>query len=72
MITLMKEEAKKLGENIKKLRIEKNISRIEFARILGVDRSFVSNIEKGKNNPTLSTLSKIASALDVSTSELLG
>jgi transcriptional regulator with XRE-family HTH domain len=67
----MKEEAKKLGENIKKLRIEKDISQIEFARILGVDRSFVSNIENGKNNPTLSTITSLAKALGVSTNELL-
>jgi transcriptional regulator with XRE-family HTH domain len=67
----MKDDAKKLGENLKKLRIKKDISQIELARILGVDRSFVSNVENGKNNPTLSTLRKIASALGVSTSELL-
>ena len=67
----MKDDAKKLGENLKKLRVKKDISQIEFARILGVDRSFVSNVENGKNNPTLSTLRKIASALGVSTSELL-
>lgn len=67
----MKDDAKKLGENLKKLRVKKDISQIELARILGVDRSFVSNMENGKNNPTLSTLRKIASALGVSTSELL-
>ena len=67
----MKDEAKKLGENLKKLRIKKDISQIELARILGVDRSFVSNIENGKNNPTLSTITSLAKALDVSTNELL-
>ena len=67
----MKDDAKKLGENLKKLRVKKDISQIELARILGVDRSFVSNVENGKNNPTLSTLRKIASALGVSTSKLL-
>ncbi len=67
----MKDDAKKLGENLKKLRIKKDISQIELARILGVDRSFVSNVENGKNNPTLSTLRKIARALGVSTSGLL-
>ena len=67
----MKDDAKKLGENLKKLRIKKDISQIELARILGVDRSFVSNEKKEKNNPTLSTLRKIARALGVSTSGLL-
>jgi transcriptional regulator with XRE-family HTH domain len=67
----MKDDAKKLGENLKKLRIKKDINQIELARILGVDRSFVSNIENGKNNPTLSTITSLAKALDVSTNELL-
>jgi len=66
----MKEDSKKLGENLKKIRIQKNITQIEIARILGVDRSFVSNIENGKNNPTLSTITSLAKALDVSTNEL--
>ncbi len=67
----MKDDAKKLGENLKKLRIKKDISQIELARILGVDRSFVSNIENGKNNPTLSTITNLAKALGVSANELL-
>ncbi|MDD4157162.1 MAG: helix-turn-helix transcriptional regulator [Candidatus Cloacimonetes bacterium] len=67
----MKDDAKKLGENLKKLRIKKDISQIELARILGVDRSFVSNIENGKNNPTLSTITSLAKALGVSANELL-
>jgi transcriptional regulator with XRE-family HTH domain len=67
----MKDDAKKLGENLKKLRIKKDISQIELARILDVDRSFVSNIENGKNNPTLSTITSLAKALGVSTNELL-
>lgn len=67
----MKDDAKKLGENLKKLRIKKDISQTELARMLSVDRSFVSNIENGKNNPTLSTITSLAKALGVSTNELL-
>lgn len=67
----MKDDAKKLGENLKKMRIKKDISQIELARLLGVDKSFVSNIENGKTNPTLSTITNLAQALGVSTNELL-
>ena len=67
----MKEDAKKLGENLKKIRTKKNITQIEIAKTLGVDRSFVSNIENGKNNPTLSTITSLAKALGISTNELL-
>lgn len=71
IILYMKDDSKKLGENLKKIRTKKDITQIEIARRLGVDRSFVSNIENGKNNPTLSTITSLAKVLDVSTSELL-
>jgi transcriptional regulator with XRE-family HTH domain len=67
----MKDDAKKLGQNLKKIRTRKDVSQVEIANILGVDRSFVSNIENGKNNPTLSTITNLAQALGVSTNELL-
>ena len=66
----MKEDAKKLGKNLKRIRTQKNIAQTEIANILGVDRSFVSNIENGKNNPTLSTITSLAKALKVSVDEL--
>lgn len=67
----MKEESKKLGENLKKIRTNKNITQTELAEKLGVDKSFVSNLENGKNNPTLSTIASLAQALGVTTNELL-
>jgi transcriptional regulator with XRE-family HTH domain len=38
---------------------------------MGCSRSYVSNIENGKTNPTLETISKLAKVLGVSTTELL-
>ena len=67
----MHEDAKKLGENLKKIRAMKNITQTALAELLDVDKSFVSNIENGKTNPTLSTLSSIAKVLGVTTAELL-
>lgn len=67
----MKDDAKKLGENLKALRTKKNITQTGLAKTLGVDKSFVSNIESGKTNPTLSTITNLAQALEVSTNELL-
>ncbi len=67
----MKDDAKKLGNNLKEIRIRKNITQTELAKTLGVDKSFLSNIENGKTNPTLSTISSLAQALEVSTNELL-
>lgn len=66
----MQEESKKLGNNLKTIRTAKNITQSELAELLGVDKSFVSNIENGKNNPTLSTIANLAKALKVSVDEL--
>lgn len=67
----MKDEAEKLGNNLKRIRTEKNISQGDIARELGVSRGFVSNLENGKTNPTLATISRVADALGVSADELL-
>jgi transcriptional regulator with XRE-family HTH domain len=64
-------EAEKLGKNLKRIRTAKGISQGEIGRKLEVDKSFVSNIENGKTNPTLSTIAKIAKAIGVSAGELM-
>ncbi|MFA7614609.1 MAG: helix-turn-helix transcriptional regulator [Candidatus Caldatribacteriota bacterium] len=67
----MKDDAKKLGENLRKIRTKKDITQTGLAEALGVDKSFISNIENGKTNPTLSTITNLAQALNVSANELL-
>ena len=67
----MKDEAEKLGLNLKRIRTEKDISQVDIARSLGVSRGFVSNLENGKTNPTLATITRLANAVGVSTDELL-
>lgn len=61
----------KLSKNIKRLREEKGMSQGDICRDLGCDRSFVSNLEAGKSNPTLLTIERIASAIGVTCDELL-
>jgi transcriptional regulator with XRE-family HTH domain len=67
----VKDESKKLGENLRKIRTKKDITQTGLAETLGVDKSFISNIENGKTNPTLSTITNLAQTLGVSTNELL-
>jgi transcriptional regulator with XRE-family HTH domain len=61
----------KLGQNLQKIRTKKKMTQGDLATALSVDRAYISNIENGRMNPTLSTLEKIAGALGISTSELL-
>jgi transcriptional regulator with XRE-family HTH domain len=65
------QSAKKLGQNMKKWRMKKKMSQGDISRALGVDRSYVSNIENGRMNPTLSTLEKLAEAIGISVKDLV-
>ncbi len=63
--------SKRLGENLNRLRTKKKMSQGDISRKLGVDRAYISSIENGRMNPTLSTLEKLAEAIGVNSSDLL-
>lgn len=67
----MQEILKKLGQNMKIARANKNLSQGALARLLDVDKGYISNIENGKKNPTLATIQRLAEALGVSADELI-
>mgnify|MGYP003504106964 FL=1 len=56
---------------MKRIRLAKHMSQGDICRKLNVDRSYISNVESGNKNPTLSTITNIAKALGVSADELL-
>ena len=58
------------GKIIQQERKAKKISQEKLATITGLDRTFISLIENGKRSPTLSTILKISSALEIAPSEL--
>ena len=60
-----------LGLKIKDLRAKKNISQQELSDLIGVKRQYISQIEAGDYNVTVDTLNKIATAFEISISELL-
>lgn len=61
---------KRLGNRIKELRKEKNMTQEDLAFKVSVDRSYMGFVERGEKNPTLDKLIKIAQSLSVSLSEL--
>ncbi|MEQ8905143.1 helix-turn-helix transcriptional regulator [Ekhidna sp.] len=54
-----------IGERIKKLREARGMTQKEVALSLKMDQSQYSKIEKGKTDPTTTTLDKIAKAIGV-------
>ncbi|MDR1167315.1 MAG: helix-turn-helix domain-containing protein [Heliobacteriaceae bacterium] len=62
---------KKLGENIRNLRIKKNLSQEELAFKINSARNFIGCIERAEKSPTIITLCRIAKALEVKVENLI-
>ena len=58
-------DEKQIAKNIKKIRLKSNMSQERLAELSGLTKGYISKIEKSDKAPPLSTLSKIASALNV-------
>lgn len=59
------------GEVLRRYRSEKNISQEELAFLAGVDRTFVSRLERGIRQPTITTMIGIGQALGVPAAVLM-
>lgn len=60
-----------LGNRIRSLRRKNGWTQVEMADILGVDRSYLSEIETGKKDPSLRVLKTIADGFRMSLSQFL-
>ena len=61
----------RLARNVRALRIAANISQEVFADMVGVHRVYMSGIERGKRNPSIDVVERIAIALAVEPGRLL-
>jgi transcriptional regulator with XRE-family HTH domain len=60
-----------IAVNLKNIRKSQNIAQEKLALEAGVDRTFVSKIERGIGNPSLEVLLRLANRLGVSVADLL-
>jgi len=60
----------RLGANIRKARKHKGIAQEDLAHTARVDRSYVGEIERGKANPTVKIIVRLANKLGVRTRDL--
>ena len=60
----------KFGKKIKLLREERKYSIEYLANIANIDRTYISDIEKGKRNVSLLIIEKLATALNVTIKDL--
>lgn len=60
-----------VGQKIREARNETGLSQEKFALVCKLDRTYISDVERGERNISLLNLRKIAKALKVPLSELL-
>ena len=61
----------KFGERVRLRREELGLSQEEFAFQSGIHRTYVSGIERGVRNPSLTMVERIVQALDIEIDDLL-
>jgi transcriptional regulator with XRE-family HTH domain len=61
----------RLGRNLRRLREEKGWSQEDYADRAGIHRTYVSDIERGRRNPTVTVVEKLARPFGVKAGALL-
>jgi transcriptional regulator with XRE-family HTH domain len=61
---------KLVARNVKLLRVKRGLSQERLASDAQVDRSYLGSLERGKENPTVAVLDRVAKVLDVPLSDL--
>lgn len=67
----MRDVQQAFGQVLRETRNARGISQEQLALTAEVDRSFVSQIERGVRQPTLTTICKLAAALSIKASTLI-
>ena len=66
----MSDIAKIIGQRIRNYRTQKGLSQEKLAELAGCHPPYIGQLERGEKNATLESVEKIASAMDISLSEL--
>ena len=61
----------RFGNRVRELRKAKGLSQETFASLCGLDRTYISGIERGVRNVSLANISLLAESLGISLSELM-
>ncbi len=61
----------KFGKKVREIRLKKNMSQADLAKILDVHVTYISGIERGLRNMSLKNIEKLAKSLEVSIEKLI-
>ncbi|SMF41146.1 helix-turn-helix domain-containing protein [Desulfovibrio gilichinskyi] len=59
------------GNRVRRIRIEKGLSQEKLAELTDVHRTYISGIERGRQNISLLTMNNLAQALSTSIASLI-
>jgi transcriptional regulator with XRE-family HTH domain len=62
---------KLVGQNVRRIRLEKGLTQEQFCELSGFSQQYVSGLETGRRNPTIVTIYELAKALGVSHLDLV-
>ena len=74
MLKLSKEDEqflKALGMRIRAIRQEKGLAQVELADLIDMEKPNMNRLERGGTNPTILTLKRVCTALDITLDYLL-
>lgn len=60
------------GRVLQELRLQQGLTQDQLAELAGTERSHISALERAEKGPVLATIFKLADALNISASELIG
>lgn len=66
----MSELTKSVGQRIRNYRLQRGLSQEKLAELSGCHPTYIGQLERGEKNATLDSIARIASALQISLSEL--
>ena len=69
--SLPRDVSSRFGARLRELRRERNLTQLRMANDFGIDRSFISDVERGRKSISLPMLEVIALGMKLSLSDLL-
>ena len=67
----MEKEVIKFGQKLRENRLKKKLSQNNIARVLGIHRSYISELERRVRNLSLLTIQKVAKAININVKDLI-
>lgn len=70
MTNIKSEDLAILGNKLRTFRVEKRYSQERLAELTGLDRTYISGLERGQRNPSFLIIKRLLTVLEISSNQL--